>query len=329
MSEAHAFHLPAVSAQPAFATLVPPIVADTHEDAAERFVEYFAATIRNANTRAAYMNAVTDFLAYSPVAGLGSLAEIRSIHVSAYIEHATARFAPQTVKLRLAGLRGLFDWLARHGVLESNPAAPVRGPAYSQARGKTPILTAAEAKRLIESIDAKSLVGLRDRALIGVMVYSFSRVSAAIGMDLDDLVRTAGRSWLRLSEKGGKVHEMPVHHRLLEHLEAYIAALGGEIDPKEPLFRAARGRTGALSVERMTRHDAYAMVRRRAVKAGVVEKIGNHSFRGTGITTFLMNEGTLEQAQEMANHSSPRTTKLYDRRADKITQDAVERIRIE
>ena len=117
-------------------------------------------------------------------------------------------------------------------------------------------------------------------------------------------------------------------HRLLEHLEAYLAALAPQ-DGKAPLFRSARGRTGELTAERLSRFDAYAMIRRRAVKAGVVEKIGNHSFRGTGITAFLLNDGTLELAQEMANHASPRTTKLYDRRDDKITQDAVERIRIE
>lgn len=173
-----------------------------------------------------------------------------------------------------------------------------------------------------------SLVGLRDRALIAVMVYSFARISAAAGMTLEDLVQTAGRSWLRLHEKGGKVHEMPVHHRLLEHLESYLVMLGPQ-EPKSPLFRAALGRTGRLGSEALNRHDAYAMVRRRAIKAGVVEKIGNHSFRGTGITTYLQNEGTLELAQEMANHASPRTTKLYDRRGDQITQAAVERIRIE
>ena len=320
--------LPALTNDPVFGTIVPAIVADTHRDAGERFLEYFAATIRNANTRVAYMNAMADFLRFEPVAGLGSLAEVRSIHVSAYIEDIGERFAPQTVKQRLAALRGLFDWLARHGVLETNPAAPVRGPAYTTKRGKTPILTAAEAKRLIESIETDSLVGLRDRALIAVMVYSFARISATVGMAVEDLVQTAGRSWLRLHEKGGKVHEMPVHHRLLEHLDAYLAALG-PLTPKAPLFRAAQGRTGRLSDTALTRHDAYAMVRRRAIKAGVVEKVGNHSFRGTGITTYLQNEGTLELAQEMANHASPRTTKLYDRRGDKITQDAVERIRIE
>ena len=136
--------------------------------------------------------------------------------------------------------------LARHGVLESNPAAPVRGPAYTTKRGKAPFLTAAEAKRLIESIDADNLVGLRDRVLIAIMVYSFARISAAVGMDLEDLVQTAGRSWLRLHEKGGEVHEMPVHHRLPEYLDAYIAALG---------------RTGKLGAERLSRHDAYTMVR--------------------------------------------------------------------
>jgi integrase len=274
------------------------------------------------------MNAVADFLRFEPVADLGSLAEIRSIHVSAYIESIDERFAPHTVKQRLAALRGMFDWLARHGVLKTNPAAPVHGPSYSIKRGKTPILTAAEAKRLIESIATDSLVGLRDRALIAVMIYSFARVSAAVGMNLEDLVHTAGRSWLRLHEKGGKVHEMPVHHRLLEHLETYLGALG-QVDAKAPLFCAVPGRTGKLGAKRLSRHDAYAMVRRRATRAGVVEKIGNHSFRGTGITTYLENDGTLELTQEMANHASPRTTKLYDRRGDKITQDAVERIRIE
>lgn len=328
MDDAPHFHPPAIPNAGEFTAIVPAIVADTHRDAGERFVEYFAATIRNPNTRAAYMNAVADFLRFAPVAGLESLAEVRSIHVSAYIEDIGERYSPQTVKLRLAALRGLFDWLARHGVLDTNPAAPVRGPAYTYKRGKTPILTAAEAKRLMESIETDSLVGLRDRALIAVMVYSFARVSAAVGMDIEDLVQTAGRSWLRLHEKGGKVHEMPVHHRLLEHLDAYLAAIGPQ-DVKAPLFRSALGRTGKLGDQRLNRHDAYAMVRRRAIKAGVAEKIGNHSFRGTGITTYLENEGTLELAQEMANHASPRTTKLYDRRGDKITQDAVERIRIE
>lgn len=310
-----------------FAT--PAIVAQTRGDAAERFLEFFAATIRNANTRGAYVRAVAHFLNWPSVAGLHSLNDIRPLHVAAYIEECGERVSTPTVKLRLAALRACFDWLVRTGVMTSNPAHSVRGPAHSVARGKTPILTPEEARRLIESIPISDVVGLRDRALIGLMTYSFARVSAAVGMNVEDLVQTAGRSWVRLREKRGKTHELPAHHKLLDHLDAYLAAAGHRDQPKAPLFRSARGRTGELTEQRLSRYDAYAMVRRRARTAGVVPKIGNHSFRGTGITTFLLNEGSLEIAQEMANHSSPRTTKLYDRRKDRVTQAAIERIQIE
>ena len=143
-------------------------------------------------------------------------------------------------------------------------------------------------------------------------------------MEVDDLVQTAGRSCVRLHEKRGKVDELPIHHKLLDRLDAYLAITGHWEDPTAPLFRSARGRTGELTVWPMLRYDASAMVRRRASAAGVVAKIGDHSFRGAGITTFLLIDETLELAQEMANHSSPRTTKLYDRK-DRITQDAIER----
>lgn len=317
------------AAGPVLSFNAPAIVTQTHDDAAERFLEFFAATIRNANTRGAYVRAVAHFLSWPSVAGLGSLNEIRPLHVAAYIEECGERVSAPTVKLRLAALRACFDWLVRTGVMTSNPAHSVRGPAHSVARGKTPILTPEEARRLIESIPTSDVVGLRDRALIGLMTYSFARVSAAVGMNVEDLVQTAGRSWVRLREKRGKTHELPAHHKLLDHLDAYLAAAGHRDQPKAPLFRSARGRTGELTEQRLSRYDAYAMVRRRARTAGVVPKIGNHSFRGTGITTFLLNEGSLEIAQEMANHSSPRTTKLYDRRKDRVTQAAIERIQIE
>ncbi|MBV9907640.1 MAG: site-specific integrase, partial [Hyphomicrobiales bacterium] len=120
-------HAPAISAAPVLGAVVPAIVPDTHARAGERFIEYFAATIRNPNTRAAYMNAVADFLRFEPMARLGSLAEVRSIHVSLYIESLGGRFAPQTVKQRLAALRGLFDWLARHGVLDNSSTSASLG----------------------------------------------------------------------------------------------------------------------------------------------------------------------------------------------------------
>lgn len=311
------------------ADFVPAIVSATGDRAGETFLEFFAATISNKNTREAYVRAVSHFVNSPAIATLGSLNDIRPLHVAAYINHCETMFSAPTVKQRLAALRSLFDWMVRNGAMTANPAMSVRGPSHDVARGKTPILAAAEAKDLINSIPTETAIDLRDRALIALMTYSFARISAAVGMNVEDLIQTNGRSWVRLNEKRGKVHELPVHHKLLDHLDAYLAVAGHVDDPKAPLFRSGKGRTGGLGQQRLSRHDAYSMIRRRATAAGVKPKIGNHSFRGTGITTFLENEGTLELAQEMANHSSPRTTKLYDRRRDGITQDAIERIRIE
>lgn len=78
----------------------------------------------------------------------------------------------------------------------------------------------------------------------------------------------------------------------------------------------------------MTTNDAWYMVRRRARDAGIATRIGCHTFRATGITNYLENGGSLEKAQQMANHESARTTKLYDRRDDKLSLDEVERIAI-
>jgi integrase len=170
---------------------------------------------------------------------------------------------------------------------------------------------------------------LRDRALIATLTYSFARISAALKMKVEDL-RPQGAGWrLRLHEKGGKHHTMPCHHSLAEALHAYIAAAGIAEDRKSFLFRTSRGHDATvLSDQPMNQSDAWRMIRRRAVAAGIHAPIGNHTFRATGITAYLANGGALEHAREMAAHESPRTTKLYDRTMERLTQDEVERIRL-
>jgi integrase len=111
-------------------------------------------------------------------------------------------------------------------------------------------------------------------------------------------------------------------------LDDYIEAAGIAGDPDGPLFRTAAGKTGALTRNAMWQQDAYRMIQRRAADAGIKTRIGNHTFRATGITAYLKNSGKLEVAQHIANHESPRTTKLYDRREDEISLDEVERIAI-
>lgn len=308
--------------------VIPSAIADAGEKAVRRFLEFFAATIRNRNTREAYYRATCSFFAWVEQNEIGALPDIEPLHVSLYIETLQATAATPTVKQHLAAIRMLFDWLIVGQILATNPAHAVRGPKHVVRRGKTPFLTEDQARRLLAGLDLSTVVGLRDRALIGMMTYSFARIGAVVGMRVQDYFPRGKRYYLLLHEKGGKQHEMPVHHKLEEYLDAYVATAGIKDDIKGPLFRTAAGKTGTLTKHAMHRVDAYRMIRRRTAEAGFKVKLGCHTFRATGLTAYLEAGGTLENAQAMAAHESPRTTKLYDRTDDAITLDEVERINI-
>lgn len=318
----------ALSATISAAVVVPAIIADAGEHASKRFLEFFAATIRNRNTRTAYLHAVNRFFAWCKHHDVGKLDDIEPLHVAAYIEVLGKSFEKPTVKQHLAGIRMLFDWLVTGQVVATNPAHAVRGPKHVVKTGKTTVLDAEQARKLLDSIDTSTLIGLRDRALISVMTFAFARIGAVVAMRVEDYYPKGKRWWVRLHEKGGKRHEMPAHHNLEAYLDAYIESAGIRDGDKTPLFRTAAGRTGTLTDTPMNRVDAWRMVQRRAAGLGFRVKIGCHTFRATGITAYLEAGGTLENAQAMAAHESPRTTKLYDRTGDEITLDEVERITI-
>ena len=307
---------------------LPALIASADETARRRFLEFFAVTIRNPHTRRAYARAAGDFLAWIAARGVSSLAGVQPLHVAAWIEALGGELAAPSVKQQLAAVRSLFDWLVTGQVMPVNPAASVRGPSHSVRRGKTPVLVPDEARLLLDTIDIATHAGLRDRALIGLMVYSFARIGAALAMSVEDAYVQNRRLWVRLHEKGGKRHEMPCHHNLEEYLLAYIDGCDLREDRKGPLFRTIGRKTKRLTATPLPQANAFAMVRRRAAAAGIETAIGNHSFRATGITTYLKNGGTLETAATMANHSSTRTTQLYDRRPDDVTLDEVERVLI-
>jgi site-specific recombinase XerD len=297
--------------------------------AAKRFWEFFTANIRNPHTRKAYAKAAAEFAAWCEHVGIEHLRDVQPVHVAAYIEGLQSRLSAPSIKLQLAGIRMLFDWLVVGQVIPMNPASSVRGPKHSQKKGKTPVLTAEEARTLLEAVDTSGVVGLRDRALIALMAYTFARVGAAAGkMRVEDVYIQGRRIWVRLHEKGGKRHEMPCHHKLEAYLHEYIEAAGIKGDPKGWLFRTTVGQSGTLTDRPMSQPDVYRMIRRRAADAGIETKICCHTFRATGITEYLRNGGKLEVAQQMANHESARTTGLYDRRNDQVSLDEVERILI-
>jgi integrase/recombinase XerD len=228
-------------------------------------------------------------------------------------------------------------------VIGQSPAASVRGPKHVVNKGKTPVLSATDARTLLDSIPLNigpkpaegeedkrppDLLGLRDRALIATMAFSFARIGAGIGMKVGDYCPNGKRWWVRLHEKGGKFQEVPAHHTLEEYLDAYIEAAGIGGDPQSPLFRSGNRRTGQLTGKALRRNNALDMVKRRAIAAGFPRHICCHTFRATGITAYLEEGGTIEKAQAIAFHESPKTTKLYDRTSDQIDLDEIERIRI-
>lgn len=310
---------------------VPEIVFAAGESTAKRFLAFFTDNIRNPNTRRAYHRSVSDFFDWAKDRGL-SFERIESVHVSSYIEESLLVVSKASVKQRLAAIRMLYDWLITSGVVPElrgiNPAASVRGPKLVVKKGKTRLLSAEETRELLDSIPSETAVGLRDRALIGLMVYTFARVGAVVSMSVEDFYIQGRRHWVRLHEKGGKEITMPCHHSLETYLAEYIAAADSLDQPKTPLFRSARGRSGRLTENPLRQADVYAMIRRRRLAAGIGTQIGCHSFRATGITTYMQNGGRIEVAQEMAGHESARTTGLYNRTDDEVSLDEVERILI-
>lgn len=177
--------------------------------------------------------------------------------MAAYIEQLQQTHAEPSVKQHLAAVRMLFNWLVVGQIVSTNPAHSVRGPKHVIKRGKTPVLTTEEARELLDSIDTDSLAGVRDRALIGVLVYSFARIGAAFGLKVGDYFPEGKRWKLRLHEKGGKEHVVPVHHTLEQHLDAYLDAARSRDQRSGPLFRTLTTAPGRqLSLELMTQPDA-------------------------------------------------------------------------
>ena len=304
---------------------LPPMIAGADDRTAWRFVDFFAVTIRNPNVREAYYRAASRFMDWGEENGLHGLGDIRPIHMAAYVEQLPHSRA--TVKQHLPAISRCFAWMVSGGTLDTNPATSVPRPKHVVRVGKTPVLSDDQARALLESISIDKVAGLRDRALIGTMLYTFGRVGAVIALDVEDYRISNHQRMFLLHEKGGKEHQVPAHHRIVEYLGEYMDATGLWYTPKEPLFEVVDVTKSRLKGTRIRRQNVFQMVRRRVRKAGLPSTVNCHSFRATGITNYLSNGGALEDARAIAAHESSQTTRLYDRTGDKITLDEIERIR--
>lgn len=317
---------------------MPAIIVEGGKAAQFAFAEFFDATIDNENTLLAYRRAALRFLAWCEDHDL-ALTQVMPGHVNTYIQKLTSnrmdadgnprRASKPMRKLHLTAIRRLFDNLVTRHAVVLNPAASVKGPKHSVRRGKTPALNPKQAESVLWDIDGTDPVSLRDRATVGVLIWSARRASAVANLKLGDFF-TDGEQWyLRFEDKGGELFDVPVRTELKRFLTEYIDAAGiGNDGDDAPLFRTAVGKTKALTNKAMTGKDIHYMSKRRFQDSGLPARFTTHSFRATTATDLLEQGIPLDDVQNFLGHKDPRTTKLYDHRDRKITRNLVERISV-
>jgi integrase/recombinase XerD len=307
-------------------TSPPRLIVEAGTNAEFAWSEYFSATIRNPHTRRAYLRIVTRFLSWVEPFEV-SLDRITPSLVARFIDEYPGT-APSR-KLALSAIRSFFDLMTvRHAVF-INPAASVRGERYSVVEGKTPEISKKHARQLLATIDTSTPVGLRDRAIFGVLIYTAARAGAVAGLRHKDFTWDGTQYSFRFREKGGKSRSIPCRADLQEFILSYLELIEPDNATKDaPLFRTVVGRTNKFSMNSIRGIDVCRMVKRRLTDIGLPSIYSPHSFRVTTLTDLLEQGVSLEDTQYLAGHVDPRTTRLYDRRTKKVTRNMVERISI-
>lgn len=305
---------------------LPPLIGNSGASAAFAWEEFLYGRLRNPHTRRSYQRTARRFLRWCDDRGL-VIHTITPAHVGQYLDSLPDSVSSK--KTYLAAIRHLFDMLVlRHAVM-LNPAASVRAARYQVIEGKTPEIPIEQARRVLLGIDTCHIVGIRDRAIIAVLIYTAARVGAVSRLQRRDFFDAGDQYCLRFLDKGGKSREIPVRHDLQGFLFDYLKATNLQCAPGDtPLFRSTVGRTKKLTDRGMTAGDIGRMVKRRLHDASLPHRLSPHSFRVTTITDLLTQGVPLEDVQRLAGHSDPRTTRLYDRRQRKVTRNIVERISV-
>lgn len=306
--------------------VIPTLISDNGPAAEFVWDEFIYGRLRNPHTRRNYRHAVARFLAWCEGCGI-ELVRIAPRDVGQYLD--SLDFAPATKKLHLSALRHFFDQLVNRHVIILNPAATVRGERLQAIEGRTPEISVKQARALLGSIDTSHVVGLRDRAIISILIYTAARVGAVAQLRRADYYDAGDQHCLRFTEKGTKFREIPVRHDLRGFIAAYLHSGGLDYSDKPtPLFRTTMRRTKRLTQNAMTAGDITRMVKRRMRDAELPARLSPHSFRVATITDLLSQGVPLEDVQMLAGHADPRTTRLYDRRHRRVTRNIVERISI-
>ncbi len=254
------------------------------------------------HTRSAYLRDLGEFQAFLK-RHCGSeqvaLARVDSLLLRRYLAELHKRNQRTSIARKLSALRTFFRYLVREGSLASNPTEGLSTPKLSRYLPKT--LSVDEAAALMERGYGKSLLDLRDRAIVELFYSSGLRVSELTGLDVGSL--DLRENLVRVLGKGRKERIVPVGRKAREALLAYLEARGLP-GAEDPLFLNARG-------GRLTPRSVQRNLKARLIKAGLIKDISPHALRHSFATHLLDGGADLRAIQELLGHASLSTTQKY------------------
>ncbi|MCH5633815.1 tyrosine-type recombinase/integrase [Pseudomonas syringae pv. syringae] len=278
--------------------------------------EWFA-NIDNPRTRRAYQIDLEDFCSFVGLTGAEEFRVVTRAHVLAWRAQLETRgLAGATIRRKLAALASLFDHLLENNaVAGGNPVHGVKRPRIETNEGKTPALGDNQAKLLLTAPDSWTLKGIRDRAILAVLLYHGLRREEAAQLMTGDLQDRRGIKHLQVRGKGGKTRYLPLHPVAAERIYAYLERDDQREPGSGPLFRSIRGRTAGRAV---TGNGIYKVVAQWAHAAGIqVDGLGVHGLRATAATNALEHDADIAKVQVWLGHANISTTRLYDRRGQR------------
>jgi integrase/recombinase XerD len=259
--------------------------------------EFFSGTIRNEHTKRAYLHAVKRFLKWAEKHGGRELMQVAPWHVGQYFTELAKTTSIATRNQHLSALRHFFDGMVTRHAIVLNPALSVLGERYGVMEGKTPEIPIPDARKLLASVDTSHVIGLRDRAILAVLVYTTSRAGAVAKLKRGDFYYSGQQWMLHFEEKGGKSREISVRHDLEGLIAECIAAAGLQEAPKDmPLFQSALKKQRKLSGKAIHVNDICRMMKRRLKDFAMPLLYSPHSFRVTTITDLLEQNVPREDA---------------------------------
>ena len=279
-------------------------------------VEWFA-NIDNPRTRRAYQNDLEDFCSFVGLTGAEEFRAVTRAHVLAWRAQLESRgLAGATIRRKLAALASLFDHLLENNAIAGgNPVHGVKRPRIETNEGKTPALGDDQAKMLLTAPDDSTLKGMRDRAILAVLLYHGLRREEAAQLMTGDMQDRRGIKHLQVRGKGGKTRYLPLHPVAAERIHEYLERDTQREPGNCPLFRSIRGRTAGGAV---TGNGIYKVVAHWAQAAGIdVDGLGVHGLRATAATNALEHDADIAKVQVWLGHANISTTPLYDRRGQR------------